>query len=105
MEINGPDISKYDVIVLNNETRLITGQIDTPNFESETSNIASTGRYVFTLDIFDILRNQLIGVTNEIQFADTINTQAVNNIFELYFLMVNILIGLVLKIKLMLLRM
>jgi UTP--glucose-1-phosphate uridylyltransferase len=68
--------------VLNNETRLNTGLIETPNFESALSNLASIGRYVFTLDIFNILRNQLIGIINEIQFADTINTQAVNNMFE-----------------------
>ena len=32
--------------------------------------------------IFDILRNQSVGVGGEIQFADTINMQAVNNMAE-----------------------
>lgn len=40
--------------------------------------LASIGRYVLTPDIFDIQRNQSIGVTGEIQIADSINTQVLN---------------------------
>ena len=82
MKVNGSDISKYGVIVRNNETGLVTGLIEKPNFENAPSNLASIGRYVLTPDIFDILRNQSIGVANEIQLADAINTQAVNNMVE-----------------------
>ena len=82
MKVNGPDISKYGVIVPNNETGLVTGLIEKPNFENAPSNLASIGRYVLTPDIFDILRNQSIGVAGEIQLADSINAQAVNNMVE-----------------------
>ena len=82
MKVNGPEISKYGVIVSNSETGLITGLIEKPNFENAPSNLASIGRYVLTPDIFDILRNQPIGVAGEIQLADSINAQAINNRVE-----------------------
>jgi UTP--glucose-1-phosphate uridylyltransferase len=52
MKVDGPDISKYDVIVPNNKTGLVSGLIEKPNFENAPSNLASIGRYVLTLDIF-----------------------------------------------------
>jgi len=82
MKVDGPDISKYGVIVPNNKTGLVTGLIEKPNFENAPSNLASIGRYVLTPDIFDILRNQSIGVGGEIQLADSINMQAENNRVE-----------------------
>jgi UTP--glucose-1-phosphate uridylyltransferase len=82
MKVNGPDISKYGVIVPNNETGLIEGLIEKPNFENAPSNLASIGRYVLTPDIFDILRNQSVGVAGEIQLSDSINAQALNNMVE-----------------------
>ena len=66
----------------NNKTGAITGLIEKPKFENAPSNLASIGRYVLTPDIFGILRNQAIGDGNEIQLADSINTQAVNNRVE-----------------------
>ena len=56
--------------------------IEKPRFENAPSNLASIGRYVLTPDIFDILRNQSIGVGGEIQLADSINVQAENNMVE-----------------------
>jgi len=82
MKVDGPDISKYGVIVPNNKTGLITGLMEKPNFENAPSNLASIGRYVLTPDIFDILRNQSIGAGGEIQLADSINLQAENNRVE-----------------------
>jgi UTP--glucose-1-phosphate uridylyltransferase len=82
MKVNGPDISKYGVIVPNNETGLITGLIEKPHFENAPSNLASIGRYILTPDIFDILRNQSIGFGGEIQLSDSINSQALNNMVE-----------------------
>ena len=82
MKVDGPDISKYGVIVPNNKTGLVSGLIEKPNFENAPSNLASIGRYVLTPDIFDILRNQSIGVGGEIQLADSINVQAENNRVE-----------------------
>ncbi|MDB4145261.1 UTP--glucose-1-phosphate uridylyltransferase GalU [Amylibacter sp.] len=82
MKVDGPDISKYGVIVSNNKTGIVTGLIEKPDFKDAPSNLASIGRYVLTPDIFDILRNQSNGVAGEIQLADSINTQAVNNMVE-----------------------
>lgn len=82
MRVDGPNISNYVVIVSNNKTGIVTGLIEKPNFENAPSNLASIGRYVLTPDIFNILRNQPIGVANEIQLADSINVQAVNNMVE-----------------------
>jgi len=82
MKVNGPEISKYGVIVQNKKTGLVTGLIEKPKFENAPSNLASIGRYVLTPDIFDILRNQPIGAENEIQLADSINMQAENNMVE-----------------------
>jgi UTP--glucose-1-phosphate uridylyltransferase len=82
MKVDGPDISNYGVIVLNNKTGIVSGLIEKPNFENAPSKLASIGRYVLTPDIFDILRNQPIGASNEIQLADSINVQAVKNMVE-----------------------
>jgi UTP--glucose-1-phosphate uridylyltransferase len=82
MKVNGPDISKYGVILTHNKTGLVKGIIEKPDFESAPSDLASIGRYVLTPDIFDILRNQTSGAGGEIQLADSINVQAVNNMVE-----------------------
>jgi UTP--glucose-1-phosphate uridylyltransferase len=82
MKVDGPDISKYGVIVPNNKTGLVKGLIEKPDFENAPSNLASIGRYVLTPDIFDILRNQKIGFADEIQLADSIHIQALNNRVE-----------------------
>ena len=82
MKVDGPDISKYGVIVPNNKTGIVTGLIEKPDFKDAPSNLASIGRYVLTPDIFDILRSQSIGIGGEIQLADSINVQAHNNMVE-----------------------
>jgi len=82
MKVDGPDISKYGVVVPNNRSDLVAGLIEKPNFVDAPSKLASIGRYVLTPDIFDILRNQTVGSGGEIQLADAINTQAVNGSVE-----------------------
>jgi UTP--glucose-1-phosphate uridylyltransferase len=86
MEVNGPEISNYGVIIPNNETGLVAGLIEKPKFENAPSNLASIGRYILTPDIFDILKNQSVGFAGEIQIADAINTQALNNMVEAVYL-------------------
>jgi UTP--glucose-1-phosphate uridylyltransferase len=82
MKVNGPNISKYGVIVPNNETGLIEGLIEKPNFKNAPSRLASIGRYVLTPDIFDLLKNQSIGFAGEIQLTDSISVQASKNMVE-----------------------
>jgi len=82
MKVDSPNISKYGVIVSNNKTGMVTGLIEKPNYEDTPSNLTSIGWYVLTPDIFDILRNQSAGIGGEIQFSDSINLQATNNMVE-----------------------
>ena len=56
--------------------------IEKPSFKNAPSNLASIGRYILTPDIFDILRNQSIGIAGEIQLSDSIAVLAVNNMVE-----------------------
>ena len=82
MEVNGPDISKYGVVVPNGEAGSVVGLVEKPDADKAPSNLASIGRYVLTPDIFAILRNQRAGAGGEIQLADAINAQATKNAVE-----------------------
>ena len=79
MEVNGPDISKYGVVLPGSEPGTVAGLVEKPDVDKAPSNFASIGRYVLTPDIFDIIRNQSAGTDGEIQLADAINAQAANN--------------------------
>ncbi len=76
MEVTGPNISKYGVIIPSGINSSITGLVEKPSVEKAPSNLASIGRYVLTPDIFDILRGLPAGTGGEIQLADAINLQA-----------------------------
>jgi len=76
MEVDGPDISKYGVVVPNGAGAGIAGLIEKPDAHDAPSNLASIGRYVLTPDIFDTLRGLKVGSGGEIQLADAINIHA-----------------------------
>ena len=76
MEVNGPDISKYGVIVPSLSGSGIVGLHEKPLANEAPSNLASLGRYILTPDIFDILRTLENGSGGEIQLADAINIAA-----------------------------
>ena len=82
IEVNGPEISNYGVVVPNGEPGSVAGLVEKPDAGKAPSNLASIGRYVLTPDIFDILRNQPAGAGGEIQLADAINTQAAKDAVE-----------------------
>ena len=82
MEVAGPNISKYGVIIPGSEPGSISGFLEKPDADKAPSNLASIGRYVLTPDIFDVLRNQPAGAGGEIQLVDAINTQAENDAVE-----------------------
>ena len=82
MEVNGPDISKYGVVVPSDAQGAVAGLVEKPDAPSAPSNLASIGRYVLTPDVFDILRSQPPGAGGEIQLADAINTQAATGAVE-----------------------
>ncbi len=76
MKVNGPEISRYGVVLPNAETGSVAGLVEKPKMTEAPSNLASIGRYVLTPDIFDILRSQSVGVGGEIQLSDAISVQA-----------------------------
>lgn len=47
--------------------------VEKPNIADAPSTLASIGRYVFTPEIFDAMKNTNPGVNNELQIADSIN--------------------------------
>ena len=79
MEVIGPDIYKYGVVVPGGEPKSVAGLVEKPEVGKAPSNYASIGRYVLTPDIFNILRALPVGTGGEIQLADAINTQAKGN--------------------------
>ena len=76
MEVDGPDISKYGVVVPNGSGPDIAGVVEKPDLNDAPSNLASIGRYVLTSDIFETLRGLSAGSGGEIQLADAINIHA-----------------------------
>ena len=86
MEVNGPDISKYGVVVPSGSGSGIVGLVEKPNADIAPSNLASIGRYVLTPDIFETLRSLGAGSSGEIQLADAINTQAHEGLVETVYL-------------------
>lgn len=76
MEVDGPEISNYGVVVKSKTKGTILGLIEKPKYELAPTNLASIGRYILTPNIFDILRELPKGLGGEIQLADAINIQA-----------------------------
>jgi len=82
MEVDGPEISKYGVVVKGEKKGIISGLIEKPDVKNAPSNLASIGRYILTPDIFNILKNQSAGVGKEIQLTDAISTLALSHSVE-----------------------
>lgn len=82
MEINGPDISSYGVLVPGAKECLVKGLVEKPNYEVAPSNMACIGRYALQPDIFEILRGLKPGFGGEIQLSDAINILAQKNQVE-----------------------
>ena len=55
MKVDGPEISKYGVIINSETGENMSGIVEKPAYRDAPSNLASIGRYVLTPDIFDIL--------------------------------------------------
>jgi len=76
MEVDGPDISKYGVVVPTSKGAGIVGLIEKPDYNNAPSKLASIGRYFLTPNIFETLRSLSPGSNGEIQLADAINIHA-----------------------------
>ena len=82
MEVDGPDISKYGVVIPNSSGVGIAGLVEKPDANNAPSNLASIGRYALTPDIFDTLRGLNAGLGGEIQLADAISIHAERGFVE-----------------------
>ena len=82
MEVIGPDISQYDVVVLNDEPGCVVGLVEKPDADKAPLNLACISCYLLTPDIFDLLRNHHAGAGGEIQLADAINTHTAYKLVE-----------------------
>jgi UTP--glucose-1-phosphate uridylyltransferase len=72
---------KYGIIAGNlidnsNDTYRVTDMVEKPEEESAPSNMAITGRYILTPDIFNILKNIEPDKNGEIQITDALLVQA-----------------------------
>ena len=76
MEVDGPDISKYGVVVPNGSGLGIAVLVEKPVANEAPSNLAFIGRYVLTPNIFETLKGLSEGSGGEIQLADAINIHA-----------------------------
>ena len=76
MQVVGPDISKYGVIINGDAPGSVAGVVEKPSFDEAPSDMTSIGRYILTPDIFSVLRDLPAGSGGEIQLADAINIQA-----------------------------
>ena len=76
MEVDGPDISKYGVVLTDVSGSGIAGLVEKPEAVDAPSNLASIGRYVLKPDIFETLRSICTGSGGEIQLSDAINIHA-----------------------------
>jgi UTP--glucose-1-phosphate uridylyltransferase len=83
MEIDGPDISQYGVVVPSTFGARVSGLVEKPVASEAPSNLASIGRYVLTPDFFDTLRGLRAGSGGEIQLADAINIHAQSGSVEM----------------------
>ena len=76
MQLDGPNISKYRIVVPNDFDARIAGLVEKPSGIEATSNLASIRRNVLKSDIFKTLRKLNAGSGREFQLADAINKHA-----------------------------
>lgn len=74
-EIPKEKISRYGIIrgrKLEDSLYLVEDIIEKPTVKEAPSNIGTVGRYIFTPEIFDCIKQTSTGVDNEIQLTDAI---------------------------------
>ncbi len=76
MEVDGPQLSNYGVVKLDQKGDKVVGLIEKPSLDNAPSNLASIGRYILTPEIFNILKTLSPGSGNEIQLADGLDILA-----------------------------
>ncbi|MBL8149825.1 MAG: UTP--glucose-1-phosphate uridylyltransferase GalU [Blastocatellia bacterium] len=72
-EIDGPDISKFGVVSveqIDEKVYKIKDMVEKPPYEQAPSNLAIIGRYILTPDLFPVLESTGRGTGGEIQLTD-----------------------------------
>lgn len=79
-EVAPEEVSKYGILrpghTDDDGLIAVSGIVEKPAADAAPSNLASFGRYVFTPDVFDVLRGLKPGAGGEIQLADAIDLMA-----------------------------
>ena len=79
-EVPQADVSKYGILspgaALPGGLLAVDGLVEKPDPSTAPSNMASFGRYIFTPEVFAILRTLKPGAGGEIQLADAIDQMA-----------------------------
>jgi len=81
MEVPDEDVSKYGIADVESSQGpyfKVRGFVEKPKLENAPSRLALPGRYVFSADIFNFLREAKPGVLGEIQLTDSMNELAKN---------------------------
>jgi UTP--glucose-1-phosphate uridylyltransferase len=76
MQVDKANVSKYEIVTGDIESRNVEGLVEKPRVDSAPSNYASLGRYVLIPEVFDELKSLSPGSVGEIQLSDTINSLA-----------------------------
>lgn len=76
MKVNGPEISKYGVVIPGTKSDTIVGIKEKPPYKLAPSNMAAIGRYILIPEIFKILRKLPLGHGGELQLTDAIHQLA-----------------------------
>ncbi len=90
-EVALEDVSKYGIVnpksaVVQGKPTLLKGVIEKPTIDEAPSNLAILGRYVFTNEIFEYLKDEKVGKGGEIWLTDSILRMLENdNIWALPF--------------------
>jgi len=66
----------YDIAKSDGKLHQAKGVVEKPKAEEATSDLTVVGRYLFTPDLFEILKKTPPGRNNEIQLADAMDTMA-----------------------------
>ncbi|WP_298277202.1 UTP--glucose-1-phosphate uridylyltransferase [Ferroplasma sp.] len=66
-------VNHYGIVSMNSVTNIISNAVEKPNPTNAPSNLAITGSYIFTEDIYGFLDTLKLGKNNEMQLTDAIN--------------------------------
>jgi UTP--glucose-1-phosphate uridylyltransferase len=76
MEVESKDVSRYGIVsgeLTSERVYSISGMVEKPTLENAPSSYAVIGRYLFSSDLFEYIKNTKKGKGGEIQLTDAIS--------------------------------